>query len=626
MSKHVEIRCPYCGSSNFKPINQNFAHCLSCDASFLMPSAATPLQPRRDFTGLASSSENVAPYTAPYHSTKSASADPSQAQLRAAAAAQAAAQEATAPDTQTARQASSTQAPQKKTNIGRIIFFAIWGTVLLGSIPSFIASWNKDHSSSESAASSTTNSSSAASSAAPANAAARANSSLQATPNAEQNIVSYLRFELNKLLLVDNPAANHQPLIVRVRGGKVSLVGRLPRLASGQVAVVNSPVNGISADPKQGVTIGGVTYPYGSYVGYTTDFYDIENQSWSEAAVLLPGGIAPNVRDVRFQRLSDGQLFLIINKKQLFSFDFERKVWCDAQDLITRQPELAAGVVQIDPGYASEGDAIRMLLSTGERRYLYPDVHLAPNYEELRLMVAQYRHPQAVERYGFSFAKPDNGGRTPQYLIRYRYLDNRTGPRIFNNYFTWQSEVLPVPAAIQARLAAQKQAALQALKEQDAPDAPGKTAPELAPETAPPAAQYQATPERTPERTPAYSAFNERGDEATVITIVKHPYIWAQGHVLDAEVMTPERRYFYATVRYSDEEELIISYAPEAGSDASLILQCLDPANGRIKWTIPESYDGFIIKTPLGHYLQQREHIFRITDGTQPLPGPEFIM
>lgn len=174
--------------------------------------------------------------------------------------------------------------------------------------------------------------------------------------------------------------------------------------------------------------------------GYVADCYDPRTQAWSEETQRLQDAVGKNAREIRFQAMSDGSLFLVLDKSRLFSFDFAARQWVDARPLLERQPRLAGGVVQIEIGYANEGDALRVMTADGTRRYFYPAVDLAPTYDELRRMVADYRHPQAERRHGFTFARKGAGTSGPQQLIRYAFLDNKTGPRLFGGYLEWDGE------------------------------------------------------------------------------------------------------------------------------------------------------------------------------------------
>lgn len=207
-------------------------------------------------------------------------------------------------------------------------------------------------------------------------------------------------YDLQRLVLTADPAAGDAPLLLRVRG---SFGRRGP-------------------------------------AGYMADAYDLRTRTWLREPQCLQEGVGTVTRDARFQRMSDGRLFLVLDKTRLFSFDFSTKLWVDARPLLERQPELAGSVVQIETGYPAEGDALRVMTADGVRRYFYPGVHLAPTYDELIRMVADYRHPDAERTYGFAFAVKAAGGVGPQQLIRYSRLDNKNGPRVFSGYFEWSGE------------------------------------------------------------------------------------------------------------------------------------------------------------------------------------------
>lgn len=207
-------------------------------------------------------------------------------------------------------------------------------------------------------------------------------------------------YELQQLALAADPARDGAPLVLRVRG---SLGKKGP-------------------------------------AGYVADCYDPRTQAWSEEAQRLQNAVGKNTREIRFQAMSDGSLFLVLDKSRLFFFDFAARQWVDARPLLERQPRLAGAVVQIETGYANEGDALRVMTADGTRRYFYPGVDLAPTYDELTRMVAGYRHPQAERRHGFTFARKGAGASGPQQLIRYTFLDNKTGPRLFGGYLEWDGE------------------------------------------------------------------------------------------------------------------------------------------------------------------------------------------
>lgn len=209
-----------------------------------------------------------------------------------------------------------------------------------------------------------------------------------------------ITYELRQLALAADPAHNGAPLVLRVRG---SLGKKGP-------------------------------------AGYVADFYDPRTRTWSEEPQRLQDMVGNNAREIRFQAMSDGSLFLILDKSRLFFFDFAAREWVDARPLLERQPRLAGAVVQIEAGYANEGDALRVMTADGTRRYFYPGVNLAPTYDELTRMVADYRHPQAERRHGFTFARKGAGTSGPQQLIRYAFLDNKNGPRLFSGYLEWDGE------------------------------------------------------------------------------------------------------------------------------------------------------------------------------------------
>lgn len=207
-------------------------------------------------------------------------------------------------------------------------------------------------------------------------------------------------YDLQRLALVASPADGRAPLLLRVRG---SFGRRGP-------------------------------------AGYVADVYDLRAKTWLHEPQRLQDGVGAVTRDARFQRMSDGRLFLVLDKTRLFSFDFAAKVWTDARPLLEQQPELAGAVVQIETGYPAEGDALRVMTADGVRRYFYPGVQLAPTYDELVRMVADYRHPDAEQTRGFAFAVRAHGGVGPQQLVRYSRLDNKNGPRIFTGYLEWTGE------------------------------------------------------------------------------------------------------------------------------------------------------------------------------------------
>lgn len=208
------------------------------------------------------------------------------------------------------------------------------------------------------------------------------------------------RYDLQRLILVADPAAGGAPLLLRVRG---SFGRRGP-------------------------------------AGYVADVYDVRAKAWLPESQRLQDGVGEAVRDARFQRMSDGRLFLVLDKSRLFSFDFASKVWVDARPLLERQPELAGSVVRIETGYPAEGDALRVMTADGVRRYFYPGVNIAPTYDELIRLVAGYRHPDAAQTHGFAFAVKAHGGVGPQHLVRYSRLDNKNGPRVFSGHLEWTGE------------------------------------------------------------------------------------------------------------------------------------------------------------------------------------------
>lgn len=209
-----------------------------------------------------------------------------------------------------------------------------------------------------------------------------------------------ITYELQQLALAADPAHNGAPLVLRVRG---SLGKKGP-------------------------------------AGYVADIYDPRTRTWSEEPQRLQDSVGKGAREIRFQTMSDGSLFLILDKSRLFFFDFAAREWVDARPLLERQPRLAGSVVQIEAGYANEGDALRVMTADGTRRYFYPGVDLAPTYDELTRMVADYRHPQAERRHGFTFARKGAGTSGPQQLIHYTFLDNKNGPRLFGGYLEWDGE------------------------------------------------------------------------------------------------------------------------------------------------------------------------------------------
>ena len=208
-----------------------------------------------------------------------------------------------------------------------------------------------------------------------------------------------VHYDVESLVLVADPAHGNAPIALRIRGS-----------------------SGKNGTP-----------------GYFADSCDLRTKQWSEAA-LLQDRIGTGAREARFQRLSDGQLFLVLDKSRLFRFDFSSRAWEDARPLLDQQKELAGSVVQIETGYPSEGDALRVVTADGVRRYFYPGVNMAPTYQELGKLVTEYRHPGAEEGYGFTFARKRVGSTGPQQLIRYHYLDNRTGPRMFSGYLEWEGD------------------------------------------------------------------------------------------------------------------------------------------------------------------------------------------
>lgn len=247
---------------------------------------------------------------------------------------------------------------------------------------------------------------------------------------------------------------------------------------------------------------------------------------------------------IDLQVFGDGTPYIVIDKSQIFAVD---PVTLTATDVTTkffaRQAELAAGVATIQFDDDRWGDGLELLVNDGRKYHYYPLVDKL--YDE----DAWYRAsrdratalPDAAPRTYFTFTgRSFQFPNAPQQLLRVRYLANAGGPEYKLENPTWSRN-------------------------------------------------YGGSgffTENDPHSRELIGANEQRASR-----------------ILGFKDLTPGRRYFDPDIRYADASALLITLRTTAAPNAPLLLQCLDPTTGAIRWT-----------TPLGDD-DATDHFTRFADG-----------
>jgi hypothetical protein len=162
-------------------------------------------------------------------------------------------------------------------------------------------------------------------------------------------------------------------------------------------------------------------------------------------SVPIPGQ-KNNEVSYRFQQFSNGDLYLNIDRTTLFRVDKGSFGIKDVTQTIgSRELSLQSGIAQIQFVPSEDEDGFKLMSNDGRNLYYYPLVNKI--YKEKELWEAgkgmNTLLPSAVEATRFTFSeKSDSRDQDTIQLVKYRFMDNRGGPKDLP-WFRWDDRFSP---------------------------------------------------------------------------------------------------------------------------------------------------------------------------------------
>ncbi|MGE8318074.1 MAG: hypothetical protein ACN6O3_04955 [Comamonas sp.] len=233
-------------------------------------------------------------------------------------------------------------------------------------------------------------------------------------------------------------------------------------------------------------------------------------------------------RRPELRQFSDGQLYLVLNERQLLRFDPGAQQFVDlSARLAERFPQqLGAGVAKLQFAYQDRPDALEVTSSEGGKFYVHwltdqivADRDAGTAYREA---VAGYRHERS--HYRFAPTSPKTGDATPYLLVRY-WMKAEPGRMQYLGYF----DLYP------------------AGHDKD---------------------------ERSRWKDP------EVGSGWAV-----RPYVVSDYGLLRLEAVPPATKRFHAQVLAENATRLLLAYSPTPVQEEGRVLQLLDKASHQVVWS-----------------------------------------
>ena len=148
----------------------------------------------------------------------------------------------------------------------------------------------------------------------------------------------------------------------------------------------------------------------------------------------------------RFQQFSNGDLYLNVDRATLFQVDKGSFGLKDVTQTIGSQERaLQSGIAQIQFVPSQDEDGFKVITNDGRNLYYFPLVHKI--YKEKELWEAEKGMntllPGAVEATRFTYSeKSDSRYEDTIELVKYRFMDNRGGPKDLP-WFRWDDRFSP---------------------------------------------------------------------------------------------------------------------------------------------------------------------------------------
>jgi hypothetical protein len=148
----------------------------------------------------------------------------------------------------------------------------------------------------------------------------------------------------------------------------------------------------------------------------------------------------------RFQQFSNGDLYLNVDRATLFQVDKGSFGLKDVTQTIGSQERaLQSGIAQIQFVPSQDEDGFKLMTNDGRNLYYFPLVHKI--YKEKELWEAEKGMntllPGAVEATRFTYSeKSDSRDEDTIELVKYRFMDNRGGPKDLP-WFRWDDRFNP---------------------------------------------------------------------------------------------------------------------------------------------------------------------------------------
>jgi hypothetical protein len=162
-------------------------------------------------------------------------------------------------------------------------------------------------------------------------------------------------------------------------------------------------------------------------------------------SVPIPGQ-KNNEVSYRFQQFSNGDLYLNVDRATLFQVDKGSFGIKDVTQTVgSRERALQSGIAQIQFVPSEDEDGFKLMTNDGKNLYYYPLVNKI--YKEKELWEAEKGMktllPSAVEATRFTFSeKSDSRDQDTIELVKYRFMDNRGGPKDLA-WFRWDDRFSP---------------------------------------------------------------------------------------------------------------------------------------------------------------------------------------
>ncbi|TDG37309.1 hypothetical protein EZJ43_04110 [Pedobacter changchengzhani] len=266
---------------------------------------------------------------------------------------------------------------------------------------------------------------------------------------------------------------------------------------------------------------------------YFADAYDVADNEAVKSTKL--DGITKNsIDDYKIRTFSNGQIYFIVNKNKVFSFDKTTYAVSDVTtSLFKNASEFSAGLASVEFVYDNYGDGFNILTNDGNNLYYYPIVNKVYKKDAFYTASQGFNSllPGAKDKLSFAFSTVDNDYENEKIqLVKYYYKDNGGGPKD-DVRFGWRKD---------------------------------------------------------------YGGSGIFTDASPYRKVFILPYSKTSGRIISFANFTPDRLYFNPKILFSDNEVVLISFNATAGEKAATSIQCLNAQSGAIIFTTPLSENSYL--------------------------------